>query len=136
MGALVIAAAGNDVSRTSYPARYDKALAVGSVEPNDNRSSYSNFGYNLDVLATGTDILSTSYNNDYISNTGTSMSTPIVSGLAVLVKGLDPNWGHERIGMQIRASANYIDDSNPNLENQLGNGSIDASSAVNTNLPG
>ena len=136
MGALVIAAAGNDVSRTSYPARYDKALAVGSVEPNDNRSSYSNFGYNLDVLATGTDILSTSYNNDYISNTGTSMSTPVVSGLAVLVKDLNPNWGPERIGMQIRASANYIDDSNPNLENQLGHGSIDASRAVNTNLPG
>jgi len=136
MGSLVIAAAGNEASRTAYPARYDKALAVGSVEPNDNRSSYSNFGYNLDVLATGTDILSTSYNNDYISNTGTSMSAPVVSGLAVLVKDLHPNWGPERIGMQIRASANYIDDSNSNLEHQLGHGSINAYQALNTNLPG
>ena len=136
MGSLVIAAAGNEASRTGYPARYDKALAVGSVEPNDNRATYSNFGYNLDVLATGTDILSTSYNNDYISNTGTSMSAPVVSGLAVLVKDLRPNWGAERIGMQIRASARYIGDSNPDLEHQLGHGSIDAYRAVNTNLPG
>jgi hypothetical protein len=38
--------------------------------------------------------------------------------------------------MQIRASANYIDDSNPDLENQLGHGSINAYQALNTNLPG
>ncbi|WP_445665349.1 S8 family serine peptidase [Fodinibius sp. AD559] len=136
MGSLIIAAAGNEANRTAYPARYDKSLAVGSVEPNDNRSSYSNFGYNLDVLATGTDILSTSFNNDYISKKGTSMSAPVVSGLAVLVKDLNPNWGPERIGMQIRGSANYIDDSNPDLEHQLGHGSINAYRALNTKLPG
>ncbi len=136
MGALVIASAGNEASRTGYPARYDKAIAVGSVDTDNSRSSYSNFGYKLDVLATGTDILSTSYNHNYISKTGTSMSAPVVSGLAVLVKDLHPNWGAERIGMQIRASANYIDDSNPDLENQLGHGSINAYQALNTNLPG
>ena len=136
MGALVIAAAGNEANRTGYPARYDKVLAVGSVDTDNNRSPYSNFGYNLDVLATGTDILSTSYNNNYISNTGTSMSAPVVSGLAVLVKDINPNWGPERIGMQIRASSNYIDNSNPGLEHQLGHGSIDAFRALNTNLPG
>lgn len=136
MGALVVAAAGNDFSRTSYPARYDKSVAVGSVEPDGTRANYSNFGYNLDVLATGTDILSTESNNNYISKTGTSMSTPVISGLAALVKDLHPNWGAERIGMQIRASASYIDDSNPNLEHQLGHGSIDAFRALDTNLPG
>ncbi len=136
MGALVIASAGNEASRTGYPARYDKTIAVGSVDTENNRSSYSNFGYKLDVLATGTDILSTSFNHNYISKTGTSMSAPVVSGLAVLVKDLHPNWGAERIGMQIRASANYIDDSNPDLKNQLGHGSINAYQALNTNLPG
>ncbi|PAU94963.1 hypothetical protein CK503_05725 [Aliifodinibius salipaludis] len=136
MGSLVIASAGNEASRTEYPARYDKTIAVGSIDTENNRSSYSNFGYNLDVLATGTDILSTSYNNNYISKTGTSMSAPVVSGLASLVGDLYPNWKPERIGMQIRASANYIDDSNPDLENQLGHGSIDAYQALNTNLPG
>jgi len=136
MGALVIASAGNEASRTGYPARYDKTIAVGSVDTENNRSSYSNFGYKLDVLATGTDILSTSFNHNYISKTGTSMSAPVVSGLAVLVKDLHPNWGAERIGMQIRASANYIDNSNPDLKNQLGHGSINAYQALNTNLPG
>ena len=136
MGSLVIAAAGNEASRTGYPARYNRTLAVGSVESNGNRASYSNFGYNLDVLATGTDILSTTYDNNYISKSGTSMSTPVVSGLAVLVKDVHPDWEPERIGMQIRTSARYIDDSNPNFEHQLGHGSVDAYEALNTNQPG
>ncbi|MEL7833495.1 S8/S53 family peptidase [Fodinibius sp. Rm-B-1B1-1] len=136
MGALVVAAAGNEATRTGYPARYDKSLAVGSVEPDDNKATYSNFGYNLDVLATGTDILSTSYNNNYISKTGTSMSTPVVSGLAALVKDVNPSWDPERIGMQIRGSASYIDKTNSSFEHQLGHGAINAYEALNTNLPG
>lgn len=136
MGALVVGAAGNETGRTGYPARYDKVLAVGSVESNDSRASYSNFGYNLDVLATGTDILSTSFDHNYISKSGTSMSAPVVSGLAALVKEQHPDWSAERIGIQIRTSSRYIDDSNTNLENQLGHGAVDADRALTTDLPG
>lgn len=137
MGALVVVSAGNEVTDINYPARYDKALSVGSVESNNKAAIYSNFGYDLDVLATGSDILSTSFNNNYISKTGTSMSAPIVSGLAALVKDLHPDWGPERIGMQIRASASYIDNVNQDsYRDRLGHGSIDAFRAVNTNLPG
>lgn len=137
MGALVVAAAGNESSQVDYPAKYDKTVAVGSVEPNLSRASYSNFGYSLDVLATGSDILSASYDSLYISKDGTSMSTPVVSGLAALLRDLHPSWSPERIGMQIRASASYIDDANvEQLNNLLGHGSVDAFRALNTNLPG
>lgn len=137
MGSLVVVAAGNDNNRVDYPARYDQAFAVGAIESNLNKALYSNFGYNLDVLATGTDILSTTFNDDYISKSGTSMSTPVVSGLAALVKEIHPDWSPERIGMQIRASATDIDDVNGEaLGSRLGRGSVDAFKALDTNLPG
>ncbi len=138
MGALVIAASGNaGVNEVGFPSGYDKVLAVGSVQTNGSAASYSNYGYRLDVLATGTDILSTSSGENLVSKSGTSMATPVVSGLAGLVKAIHPNWSSERISRQIRASATFIDDVNPEeYNNRLGHGSIDAFRALDTNLPG
>lgn len=138
MGALVVAASGNESSsQVSYPAGYDKVVAVGAVEPGGTVAAYSNFGYQLDVLATGSDIQSTSYDNNLVSKSGTSMATPVVSGLAALLKEQHPGWSAERIGRQVRASATYIDNANSDdYENKLGHGSIDAFNALNTDKPG
>ena len=138
MGALVVAASGNESnSKITYPAAYDKVLSVGSVQQNGSVASYSNYGYNLDVLATGSSILSTSYNGNLTTKTGTSMATPVVSGLASLLKEQNPGWSAERIGRQIRSSASLIYSQNGDrFSNRLGRGSIDAFRALDTNLPG
>lgn len=138
MGSLVIAAAGNETAgHMDYPAGYDNVVAVGAIDENNVLASYSNFGYHLDVLATGNDIRSTSYNNSLVSLSGTSMATPVVSGLAALVKAIHPGWSPRRIGQQIRASAQYIYNTNSgDYDNKLGHGSIDAYRALDTNLPG
>lgn len=138
MGSLVVAASGNEgIDEVGYPAAYNRVLAVGSVEPTGSVAIYSNYGYNLDVLATGTQIYSTSYNGGFVEKSGTSMSTPVVSGLAALVKAEHPGWSADRIGTQVRTSATYIDDTNPSsYANQLGHGSINALRTVDTNLPG
>lgn len=138
MGSLVVASAGNEsANQISYPAGYDRVLSVGSVSSNGSASSYTNYGYSLDVLATGNDIQSTSFDEKYTSKSGTSMSTPVVSGLAALVRDLHPGWTAERIGMQIRASASYIYSNNGSkYDHKLGHGSIRAFKALNTDLPG
>lgn len=139
MGALVVAASGNaTANQVGFPSGYDKVLSVGSVEPSGIIASYSNYGYRLDVLTTGSAIESTSFNNSLTSKSGTSMSTPVASGLAALVKTLHPSWSAERIGTQIRASATSIDGSNTDevFDSRLGGGSADAFNALNTNLPG
>ena len=137
-GSLVIAASGNQGSaQIDFPAAYDNVMGVGSVEQNRSAATYSNFGFKLDVLATGSGIESTSYNGQLATKTGTSMSTPVVSGLAALLKAIHPTWSPERISRQIRTSADPIDDSNPNhYQNKLGRGSINAFEALNTNNPG
>lgn len=138
MGSLVVAASGNSGRNpVDFPSGYDKVVSVGSVEPDQTIAFYSNYGYNLDVLATGTQILSLSYADTLATKTGTSMATPVVSGLAGLLKAEHPNWPPERIGQQIRGSATFIEDANqPAFHSLLGHGSIDAFRAVSTNLPG
>jgi subtilisin family serine protease len=58
-GALVVAATGNDSASTiSYPARYPVNLAVGAVDVNNARASFSNTGTNIDLVAPGVGVLS------------------------------------------------------------------------------
>jgi thermitase len=89
-GVVVIAAAGNFNSpNTFYPAAYPSVIAVGSVDVNLQRSSFSNYGTFVDVYAPGRDILSTSINGDYAFNSGTSFAAPIVAGLTALTESFN-----------------------------------------------
>jgi thermitase len=89
-GVVVIAAAGNNGTQGAwYPAAYPSVIAVGSVEKDLSQSSFSNFGDDIDVLAPGRDILTTSTNGDYQLMTGTSFAAPLVSGIAALALALD-----------------------------------------------
>lgn len=131
-GAVVVGAAGNEGNdKVIFPAAYKNVVAVGAVETNNERAGYSNYGFELDVLATGTEILSTIENNQLALSSGTSMSTPVVSGLAALLRSLHPDWSARRLGTQIRVSASPVGNSN-----KLGRGKVDAFQAVDTNLPG
>jgi thermitase len=59
-GCILVAASGNNgVYRVSYPAAYSTVIAVGSVGTTGERSSFSNYGTNLELVAPGESILST-----------------------------------------------------------------------------
>jgi subtilisin family serine protease len=95
-GALFVVAAGNNNllnldSTPLYPASYKEAnvLTVASTTSTDMLSGFSNIGPNsVHVAAPGSTIYSTTFDGRYGIMSGTSMSAPIVSGLAALLKSI------------------------------------------------
>lgn len=147
MGSLVVASAGNSgAANDSYPGSYPEVLSVASTDyvaaPIGTKSGFSTFNYNVDVMATGSGILST-YRGSQLTPTpyarlsGTSMAAPVVSGLAALLKSRYPSWTPERIAMQIRATATLSDNlNNSAMSGKLGRGYINAALALSTPMPG
>lgn len=84
---LVMSASGNDGSSTSLPlpACITNATSIGAVDDNDNVASFSDTASFLDLLAPGVSIVST-YDSGFRALSGTSMSTPHISALALLIK--------------------------------------------------
>lgn len=59
LGIAVVAAAGNDgANKVSYPAAYPTVLAVGAVDENKQKASFSNWGPELAVVAPGVSVVS------------------------------------------------------------------------------
>lgn len=85
-GVTVVVAAGNanDDACLYSPARVPAALTVGSVDNNDHRSSFSNWGTCLDLFAPGRNITSAWIGSPTAIQTisGTSMAAPHVAGAA------------------------------------------------------
>ncbi len=86
-GVASIVAAGNEGSNhKAYPAGFPVTITVASTDSAGRRSNFSNWGTWVDVAAPGSRIWSTVCSSDsaYASYNGTSMATPVVSGVAAL----------------------------------------------------
>lgn len=122
---LVIAAAGNsNVQTDHFPSSYENVISVASTTSTDAKSSFSNYGYTIDVCAPGSSIYSTIYNNGYASLDGTFMASPIAAGAAAIIKSFYPNYTALQVGEQLKVTCDNINSVNGSYINKLGSGRI------------
>ena len=135
-GALVVAAAGNESVNNdnygNYPTNYPEVLSVGATgATSDVLASFSNYGRSVQVFAPGVDIESTHANGSYDSARGTSFASPLVAGVAALLKTLRSSWGPGRIREHLRLTSDDIDAANSSdYAGLLGRGRVNAYRAV------
>lgn len=84
LGIVVCCAAGNERDLLIFPANSEHTLAVGAVDKKWHRAKFSNFGPRLITMAPGVELLGCWLDNGYSRASGTSMATPIVSGILTL----------------------------------------------------
>lgn len=139
----VVVAAGNDNTDTPmYPAALPGVISVGSVTTSRERSSFSNYGSWVSVMAPGSSILSTMpmgpvfmttgidnpHLNEYDLMDGTSMAAPMVAGVVGLIRSRHPQLNPAQIKARLEGTA--IDLGMPGFDTEFGNGMIDAFRAV------
>lgn len=141
-GVLIIAAVGNDAvsidSNEFYPACYDSYVtAVSSTGATGLASSFSNFANGddclVDIAGPGELIYSTLYTDDaefgfttdYGYMTGTSMATPVVSGVAALLKAQDSTLDRVSMNNLLQNNARDI-----GIARKYGTGLVNASASL------
>ena len=109
---VVVAAAGNDGGTADatvphYPAACTGVIAVGATDSSGNLASFSSSGPWVDVVAPGESILTTTNTTlRYGRGSGTSFSSPLVAGVALLLRSADPAANAATITSRIIRSAN------------------------------
>ncbi len=133
-GIIVVGAAGNSQEDASlkWPGSDPNIVVVGAISDNDGKcgglggsikiivndafiprfdiddnfaNSYSNFGSVVDIVAPGTNILSTSNSGSYMTTTGTSMASPHVTGAAALYIESHPSATPNEVIQHLKDSA-------------------------------
>jgi serine protease AprX len=159
-GVAVVTSSGNLGADSMYfaPANDPFVITVGAVDTNgtpdiadDSIPSWSSFGvtqngYNKpEVVAPGRQIISDLasvgcilakqfkdrvVDKDYIMLSGTSMATPMVSGVAALALQAHPDWTPDQLKAALISTARPISSAGG------GAGEVDAAAVVNCTLPG
>ncbi len=144
-GAIVVAAVGNDAAgQVTYPAAYNGVVGVASVDAAGQTATFSNYGKGVDIAAPGVEVqaaipmpeafaddlrnIATTYGPNvgigaeaYTSFSGTSASTPLVSGALAALLSENPSMSNEQAVEILLSTAN--DSGAPGEDDYLGAGS-------------
>ncbi|SBS91898.1 subtilisin-like protease 2, putative [Plasmodium ovale curtisi] len=143
-GTVLISAAGNENKNNDvhplYPASFKlpHVYSVASISRNLEISPFSNYGMkSVHILAPGHHIYSTTPNNSYKINTGTSMAAPHVCGVNALIYSVCYNQGfipqaEEVLEILTRTSIKVVSRKRKTINDSL----VNAEAAVLTTLLG
>lgn len=145
-GVVLVGAAGNNaVEGPFYPASYPEVISVSASQVDDEFSSWSNYGADVDVSAPGASILTTNcavckpveqdlsgdHRFTYIS--GTSFAAPNVAGVVALIWARYPTMTNAQVVDRLKTT---VDDLGyAGWDNRYGRGRVNALRAVGGAAP-
>lgn len=136
-GLIHFNSAGNGNAHQSARTKFGKILLVASTKTKsgseDERSSFSNYGVDVDVAAPGDPIYSHGRNNQYMDMSGTSMASPTAAAVAALIWSEYPELTREQVVHKLLTSSDDIDGiNNSRYQYKLGAGRVNALNGIST----
>lgn len=130
LGCIIVASSGNENnSLPHFPSDYENVISVGASNEKGLRSSISNYGVNLSILAPGEDILTTAPNGDYRRVSGTSFSAPYVSAAIALLLQKNPDFSSSEIRSTLEIQSHQMNSSG--WDKKTGAGILDVFNLLN-----
>ncbi len=138
-GIVVVNSAGNEGYNSSHntlgaPADGDSVIAIGAVDSDGDRVSFSSVGNTVDgrikpdlmAMGSGVTVASTWSTSGYTTSSGTSFSCPLAAGVTALLLDFNPNLTPMQVRDILRQTASNSD----NPDREYGWGIIDAYAAI------
>ena len=150
-GVIMVAATGNESdnlnTRPIYPACFksedgseDYVIGVAALDEEDKRASFSNYGSNCtDISAPGVEIFSTLFYDNESSDLdnyygggwdGTSLSAPMISGAAALLRAAYPGITPDEVKIVLQLSVDPLAERGTEVVGQLGSGRLNLARAL------
>ena len=126
-GVPVVAAMGNGGVWDAAP-NSPWTISVGATDAAKALADFSTFGPGVDLVAPGVALLTTARSGGYALASGTSFSSPLVSGVVALMRAVRPNATPTDIADLLLASTDDLGATG--FDESFGHGLVDASSAV------
>jgi subtilisin family serine protease len=127
----------NGVGSVSYPASIPVVNSVAALDPDGNRSGFSNWGPGLDFSSPGSDIVTTDRTGsdgyvpgDYVYTSGTSFASPYAAGVAALILSQRPSLTPSQVETIMQSTARDL--GTPGYDTDFGHGLVRADDAMQT----
>ena len=126
-GGLFVASAGN-AGTLLTAANPSMVITVGATDSSNTKTSWSNYGAEIDVTAPGAGIFTTTLGGGYGAVSGTSFSAPATAGLLALEFSANPKLTPDQAESILESTA--VDLGTSGWDEIYGWGRIDAAAAV------
>ena len=117
-GILTVCAGGNGdrqytpITDNIYPGDWDECVSVTALDEHGRNIPYSDYNMQKDISAPGKNILSAGLRSDhsYITQSGSSMASPVVAGTAALLFAADADATPDQVCEALYQTANPVID--------------------------